>query len=55
MKTYKITVTDTATYTIASDDKEVAENLALDWFAERKPSVTTEITDDDPDYTIKEV
>ncbi len=52
MKTYKITVYDSATYTIASEDPEIAKNLALDWFSERKPSVKFEETNEEAEYTV---
>ena len=45
---YKVTITDTVTYYINSnkeeytkDDAEQAENLALEWWAERNPIVET--------------
>ena len=33
MKTYKITVTDTATYIIRAESLENAEDLAVEWFS----------------------
>lgn len=46
MQTYKVTVRDCATYNIRTESQELAESLALDWFAERNPTVSVEITDE---------
>ena len=53
-KTWKITVSDSATYVIKSEDREAAANLALEWFSERHPCYKFEETDEEPEYTIKE-
>lgn len=53
MKTYKITVTDTATYYIEADDIERAEELAVEWFSEREPDVKSEETDEEAEYTMQ--
>ena len=53
MKTYKITVSDVATYYISAESKEDAEDRAVEWFEERIPMIDTEETDELPDYIIK--
>ena len=52
-KTYKITITDTATYYIDTEDVDDATELALEWFSERKPDVSIEETDEEAEYEIK--
>lgn len=52
MKNYKITVSDKATYIIRSNNREAAEELACEWFSERKPDVKVTVTDEEPDYTL---
>lgn len=49
-KVYRITLTDTAIYTIKSSSEENALELALDWFSEREPSVKVEVVDDEYEY-----
>lgn len=44
-QTYVITVTNTATYTIRANHPELAKEIAMDWFNERKPSVNIKIDD----------
>ena len=51
-KTYTITVFDKATYRISSESLEEAEELALEWFAEREPSIRVEVTDEKPEIEI---
>ena len=51
-KTYKITVTDTATYYIKADDMDAAEDLAIEWFGERDPETIITETDEEEDYEI---
>ena len=52
-QTYVITVTDTATYAIRTDNPEIAKETAMDWFNERKPSVNVEIDDsEEPETTL---
>lgn len=52
-KTYKITVTDTATYYIKAEDIDDATELAVEWFGEREPDVKTEETDEEAEYEIE--
>ena len=55
-KTYKITVTDTATYYIKANDSddaiELARELAIEWFQEREPDVDIEETNEEAEYEI---
>lgn len=52
-QTYVITVTDTATYAIRTDNPEFAKETAMDWFNERKPSIDIEIDDsEEPETTL---
>ena len=53
MKNYKITVTDTATYIIRAESIEDAEDLAVEWFSEREPSINSEETDEEAEFTIQ--
>ena len=41
--TYVVTVTDTATYVIRADSEEFAKTMAMDYFSERTPTVTSEV------------
>ena len=54
MQTYKITLTDTATYIIRAASREAAEDLACDWFSEREPNVAVSVTDEEPEYTLED-
>lgn len=51
-KNYMITVTDSATYIIKAESKEEAEELATEWFSERKPGIKSEITTEQEEYEI---
>lgn len=51
-ETYKITVTDTATYYIKADDMEDAIDIAVEWFSEREPDVRVEETDEEAEYEV---
>lgn len=53
MKNYKITVTDTATYIIRAESLENAEDLAVEWFSEREPRISSQETDEEAEYTIQ--
>lgn len=44
---YIITVTDTATYAIKSASREMAEDLAVEYFSERNPSIKVEISNNE--------
>lgn len=52
-KTYKITVTDTATYYIKAENIDGATELAVEWFSEREPDISIEETDEEAEYEIK--
>lgn len=54
MKTYKITVTDTATYIIRASSREAAEDQACNWFSERDPDISVSVTDEQPEYTLED-
>lgn len=41
--TYVVTVTDTATYVIRADSEDFAKAMAMEYFSERTPTVTSEI------------
>lgn len=45
--TYEITVTDSATYVIRAESREMAEELAVDWFHEREPIVKIKINNNE--------
>lgn len=49
MKVYKVTISDSATYYIKSEDvnndKELAKDLATEWFDQREPSIEIEEVD----------
>ena len=51
-KNWLITITDTATYIIKAESQEEAEDLAVEWFSERKPSIIVEETTEEEDYEI---
>ena len=51
--TYKITVTDTATYYIKAENEGDAIDRAIDWFGEREPDIDVEVTTEEEDYEIK--
>lgn len=51
-KTYLITVSDSAVYTIKAASRERAEDLAVEWFAEREPTIIIKETNDEPDVEI---
>ena len=42
MKTFKVTVSDTATYEIVAETASEAKSIAWDWFNERKPAFEIE-------------
>ena len=52
MKTYNITVTDTATYTIRTNSLESAIEAACEYFSDREPEVVVTLTDEEPECTI---
>ena len=52
-KTYKITVTDTATYYIKAKKIDDAIDLAVERFDEREPNVFAEEFDGKAEYEIK--
>ena len=51
-KTYSITVSDKRTYKIRASSPADAEALALEWFSEREPSISIEVTDESPEIEI---
>lgn len=51
--TWKITITDTATYNIKAESVEEAKDLAMEWFEEREPHVEIKTTEDEAEYEIK--
>ena len=51
--TYIVTVSDKATYVIKAKSRELAEDLAVEWFSEREPDVKVEINNNEmPDVEI---
>lgn len=42
MKTFRVTVSDTATYEIVAETASEAKSIAWDWFNERKPAFEIE-------------
>lgn len=53
MKTFKITVSDSATYYIKTNDKDLAEEIAVEWFSERKPMVNVSECNEKPDIEVR--
>ena len=51
-KTYAVTVSDKKTYKIRASSQADAEELALEWFSEREPSISIEVTDEKPEIEI---
>ena len=51
-KTYKITISDSATYYVKTNNLDHAIEQALEWFDERKPDIYTEETDEEPETEI---
>lgn len=51
-KTYVVTVSDKNIYKIMASSSTDAEALALEWFSEREPSISIEVTDEKPEIEI---
>lgn len=49
---YKISITDSAEYIIKAASQEKAMEMAIEWFEERSPKVTVEITKEKEDVEV---